>query len=1061
MFDINILNECLEKYKSVFVERWGGNADGEGYKWRMINSFKSNWNIYAENLPEMLNLSLKETGNILDSNKNYPRRMIIRFAEAEPDTVRKMFIDLYDESVDVNERIAKFISEAQMLCNTYYPGKQHYQRPTAISVYLWLNNPEKYTLYKYTEFKRTCDYLKNDFIPKKGDLNNNYNENNKLISEISEVIKKDSDLINKLRSVLDNKCYPDPNYLTLGQDVLIFIAREMYKDGKTNKWYGEDYDSGLDKEDWKNLLKNPLIFDEKALKIVARMLDFGGQATCTQLSMKYGNEVNFYNSGSRALGRKIIDESGCEPYVDEKNEIRYWPVLYTGRIVDKDEEGVFLWKLRDELKEALEELDLSKIELYENDVDKAVSIKPTEWILPYSAKVYDLAGALTKLKRVDWRQTVQLNNAKVGDILYFYCSTPVSSIAFKGAILAVNKDELTINDSEFVLDGSALDSDIKYMEIAVFREYDLSEGLSYKDLANHGLKSKLQGPTRVNPELSAYLHSMDKLQILSDSHAGSIPNTCLVPFPIEIYENLDEEVFVPRTETNVKLNTILFGPPGTGKTYSTVNYAVAIIENKKIEDIEKEDYKEVIVRYKKYLEDNLIVFTTFHQSYGYEEFIEGMRPVLDQEYSQSESEINENTGKEVKYKIVDGVFKDLCNKARISLLSSETEEKYDFNSNSTVWKVSLEKSDASAFNETKKECFENGHIRIGWDSYGEDISALPNGANGKIILNAFKNVMQEGDIVLSCRSKSSIDAIGVVTGDYEWCGNKYNEYNRLRKVKWLLKDIEEDIVDINKGKTLTTPTLYRLDIPVSDIVAILKKYKGSKGKSTQNTNYVMIIDEINRANISKVFGELITLIEPSKREGCVEELKTRLPYSRDIFSVPKNVYILGTMNTADRSIALIDTALRRRFAFKEILPSLDVLSVNGIDEVIDGDKTLNIITMLKTINERIAYLYDREHTIGHAFFMDLKDNPTISCLKAIFKNSIIPLLQEYFYEDYSKIQLVLGDNDKEDNYKFVLDKKIPKKLFKGKDIEIDQDEVCFEIQDSAFDEIESYIGIYE
>jgi 5-methylcytosine-specific restriction protein B len=172
--------------------------------------------------------------------------------------------------------------------------------------------------------------------------------------------------------------------------------------------------------------------------------------------------------------------------------------------------------------------------------------------------------------------------------------------------------------------------------------------------------------------------------------------------------------------------------------------------------------------------------------------------------------------------------------------------------------------------------------------------------------------------------------------------------------------------------------------------------------------YVFIIDEINRGNISKIFGELITLIEPSKRDAGdnPEKMQVTLPYSKKSFSVPDNVYIIGTMNTADRSISLIDTALRRRFVFREMLPRPELLKdikVNNID----------ISYLLAIMNERIVALYDREHTIGHSFFFKLKENPEIVELGNIFKNEIIPLLQEYFYDDYEKIQLILGDNQKE------------------------------------------------
>ena len=274
-----------------------------------------------------------------------------------------------------------------------------------------------------------------------------------------------------------------------------------------------------------------------------------------------------------------------------------------------------------------------------------------------------------------------------------------------------------------------------------------------------------------------------------------------------------------KKDFNFPLNTILYGPPGTGKTYNSVFYSVGIIEkDESIFKLKNDD--KVFKKFKEYKDRNLIKFITFHQSYGYEDFIEGIRPQLG------------NESKDLKYILHSGIFKDMC----------------------------------------------------------------------------------------------------------------------------------------------------------------------SRAKNDKENNYILIIDEINRGNISKIFGELISLIEPSKREGEKEEVEVILPYSKEKFTIPKNLYIIGTMNTADRSIALLDIALRRRFNFIEIMPQYDILK-----DVAD----IKIALLLSTLNERIEFLLDREHTIGHSYFLNIN---TFEDLVNVFKNYIIPLLQEYFYEDFEKIKSIFDNN---------------------------------------------------
>lgn len=462
-------------------------------------------------------------------------------------------------------------------------------------------------------------------------------------------------------------------------------------------------------------------------------------------------------------------------------------------------------------------------------------------------------------------------------------------------------------------------------------------------------------------------------------------------------------------------NMILYGPPGTGKTYNTAIYAVAICKGIDIETVKEMSYEDIMAEYEKLKKAGRIAFTTFHQSYGYEEFVEGIKPVVDQ------------TKKEISYAIEPGVFKKFCDSAG-TVKSDGT--CISINNQAQIWKLTIKNGD---MNSIKHECFTEGNVRMGFSYDAPDA-------------RAFVADVEIGDIILSFKTRRTIDGIAVVTGDIEELESK-DTYKLSRKVTWLAKNIDKDITDINAGKLLHRITFAK--VPNMKSMDVLKMVLEP---------YVFIIDEINRGNISKIFGELITLIEKTKRAGMVEAVSAILPYSGESFSVPANVYILGTMNTADRSIALLDTALRRRFQFKEMMPDTSILIKIGADKINKDGIELNVAEMLETINKRIEYLFDREHTIGHAFFTELKDEPTVEKLASIFKNSVIPLLQEYFYDDYSKIMFVLGDNGKEnDHHKFIMAKEIKHDLiFRGDTSGIDIPDYAYEIQDEALYDIMSY-----
>ena len=355
------------------------------------------------------------------------------------------------------------------------------------------------------------------------------------------------------------------------------------------------------------------------------------------------------------------------------------------------------------------------------------------------------------------------------------------------------------------------------------------------------------------------------------------------------------------------------------------------------------------------------------------------------------------------------IFKKFCATAQPPVVDPN-QNPYSFSENPTIWKVSLA---STGDNPVRDYCMEHGCIRIGWDEYGESITDdMDYHVGGKTVLNAFLSRMQPGDIILSCYTAHSIDAIGVVTGEPEW-HPEFEHYKRLRTVKWLVQRKNIGIAEFRLEKSLTLSTVYRLNTTVATVIEVLNKNGFSGSAPTKGTKgpYVFIIDEINRGNILKIFGELITLIEPSKRLGQSEELQAKLPYSHEAFGIPDNVYLLGTMNTADRSIALLDTALRRRFSFVEMMPDSGVL--DGIE--VEG---ISVSGLLTTLNRRIEVLFDREHTLGHAFFTPLRQSPSIETLGEIFRDKVIPLLQEYFYDDYEKICLVLGDKKRPEHQRF-------------------------------------------
>ncbi len=450
----------------------------------------------------------------------------------------------------------------------------------------------------------------------------------------------------------------------------------------------------------------------------------------------------------------------------------------------------------------------------------------------------------------------------------------------------------------------------------------------------------------------------------------------------------------PTSETP-SLNLILYGPPGTGKTYQTIRRAVALID-----DTASAEDESVKKRFDQLVDQSRIGFVAFHQSYSYEDFVEGIRPVMDDEGA---------TGIP-RYECRDGIFKRMCALARSDTGRTGAVEEADW-ANLRVWKMSLGNTLNPEEAHIFEDCIKGGFIAHGAgrgrdftkDGTADDIrksleqeewTNWPSSLRHHIgQIQALRNDLREGDIVVVSYGNHYFRAIGRVAGDYRF--NRAYEYPQTRPVKWLRVFEEPQPKErLLRGKAFSQLTLYPLSIGDLKMDA-LRELLSAQGKASPG-RYVLIIDEINRGNISKILGELITLIDPDKRRGQPHALTVTLPYSQQPFSVPDNLYILGTMNTADKSIALVDVALRRRFQFKELMPDLSLCT--GL--------TAEMRTVLLKLNQRIVVQKDRDHQIGHAYFMGVHNEAEFN---KVFARQIMPLLQEYFYNDWEGLRYVLGE----------------------------------------------------
>ena len=789
MIDTTILSNVLEKYKANFVDK--GWAD-ESFKWAAVKYFQDNWDVNAEDFAAMFDKALnapKVYLGLLASANNFPVGMMSSFAKSAPEEVRAMFIELFDESKDVVDRILSFKKKSDYLLEKYGDGaKQHYQYENAISTYLWLRFPDKYYIYKYSEVKSVAEALNSDIKIKKGAYAANLRNFLSLYDDLCEKLKNDKELVALLQGKITATYYPDPQLRTLAIDVGFYISRYYIgggTDAPAEEWGPLDYSPEISVEDWIKLLGDESVFTSSSLEIMKRMKDYGGQATCKQLSVKYGESVNFYITGSATLAKRVAEKTGCPVMPRDAESSRWWPILYLGKNAKKDEEGSFVWKLRQELSEALDKVDLTKVSLH-------VQSAPGEeahnyWFLNANPKIWSFSAlavgdvqSYTLYNENGNKRRIFQNflDARPGDMIIGYESTPVKQIVAIGRVSAEQDGEKIYFEK---IEGLSSPIDFATLkecsELAKMEYFSMQQGSLFR--LTKGEYDFIIDMIREENPLAApeKVDTYDKAAFLNEVYMTESKYDTLVA----VLKN--------------KKNIILQGAPGVGKTFAAKRLAYSMMKEK---------------------DESRIEFVQFHQNYSYEDFMMGYKPV--------------NDGFELKY----GIFYRFCQKAA---------------------------------NQPDKEFF-------------------------------------------------------------------------------------------------------------------------------------FIIDEINRGNMSKIFGELLMLIERDYRGT-----KATLAYNGMTFSVPKNLYIIGMMNTADRSLAMIDYALRRRFSFFDIEPGFDSVGFTKYQQSLNNDTLAVLVSKVQELNKEITIdkSLGKGFCIGHSYFCG-QTECTEEWMQAIVEYDILPMLSEYWFDDMNKLQ---------------------------------------------------------
>lgn len=623
MIDLAKLGPVLAGYQAYFPKHW----KDECFKWQAVQHFQKHWDIDAADFGAMFKDATAQVFGLLDTGYAYPRAMILEFAKADPEATRQMFRELYDETQDLTERVDAFQSAAESLRTLHDDGtwKNHYQSTSSISVYLWLKYPDKYYLYRYTVSRDIATELNCPTPPKKDGSVDSMLKSYRLYDELRDELCKNAAITQMIRSALEaapaETCWPDTQFRIAAIDLGFYLSRfYLYAQRAAqneSEWFPSktDYDPGISTAQWCELLKDSSVFTQNALRIMKCMLDYGGQATCKQLSIKYGETANFYNLGSSSLALRVAEKTGCPVMPRDSESSRWWPILYTGKNADPSADGSYIWRLRDELVQALKMTDLSHVPLTAPASGTAAPARQYWW-LTANPKIWSYSSL-----KVGEEQSYTLYNdngnkrrvfqnfldAKAGDLVIGYEANPVKKVVALAKITQENN-------------GKDL-----YFE----KTEGLAVPIEYAALKNCHELEKME--FFVQPNGSLFKLTEGEYNFILDLIREE--NPVIDQSPREGYTKQDflREVYLKteRYDTLVSLlrrkkNLILQGAPGVGKTFAAKRLAYSMMGE---------------------IDDSRIGFVQFHQNYSYEDFIMGYRP--------------DGSG----FKLTEGIFYQFCQKA--------------------------------------------------------------------------------------------------------------------------------------------------------------------------------------------------------------------------------------------------------------------------------------------------------------------------------------------------------------------------------------------------------------